>query len=110
VKKWVARVRRRGVQLPIHIGLAGVADPAKLLRVSTRIGLADSSRFLRGHSNWFMRMVQPGGYDPERFASGLLPDLAAPERKIAGLHFFTFNEIDATERWRQETLARLRAA
>jgi methylenetetrahydrofolate reductase (NADPH) len=107
VKKWVARVRRRGVQLPIHIGLAGVADPAKLLRVSTRIGLADSARFLRGHSNWFMRMVQPGGYDPERFATGLLPDLAAPERNVAGLHFFTFNEIEATERWRQETLARL---
>jgi methylenetetrahydrofolate reductase (NADPH) len=107
VKKWVARVRRRGVQLPIHIGLAGVADPAKLLRVSTRIGLADSARFLRGHSNWFMRMVQPGGYDPERFAAGLLPDLAGPERNVAGLHFFTFNEIEATERWRQETLARL---
>jgi len=110
VKKWVARVRKRGVQLPIHIGLAGVADPAKLLRVSTRIGLADSARFLRGHSNWFMRMVQPGGYDPERFATALLPDLAAPERRVAGLHFFTFNEIEATEQWRQETLARLLAA
>jgi methylenetetrahydrofolate reductase (NADPH) len=107
VKKWVARVRRRGVGLPIYVGLAGVADPAKLLRVSTRIGLAESARFLRGHSNWFMRMVQPGGYDPLRFASGLLPELAAPERKVAGLHFFTFNEIEATERWRQETLARL---
>jgi methylenetetrahydrofolate reductase (NADPH) len=110
VKKWVARVRRRGVQLPIHIGLAGVAEPAKLLRVSTRIGLADSARFLRGHSNWFMRMVQPGGYDPERFATGLLPDLAAPDRNVAGLHFFTFNEIEATERWRRETLARLLAS
>ncbi len=109
VKKWVGRVRRRGVQLPIHIGLAGVAEPAKLLRVSTRIGLADSARFLRGHSNWFMRLVQPGGYDPERFANGLLPDLAAPERNIAGLHFFTFNEIEATESWRRETLARLLA-
>jgi methylenetetrahydrofolate reductase (NADPH) len=110
VKKWVARVRRRGVELPIHVGLAGVADPAKLLRVSTRIGVADSARFLRGHSNWFMRMMQPGGYDPERFAMGLLPDLAAPERKVAGLHFFTFNEIEATERWRQEALARLLSA
>jgi len=110
VKKWVGRVRRRGVELPIHIGLAGVTDPSKLLRVSTRIGIADSARFLRGHSNWFMRMVQPGGYDPERFAAGLLPDLAAPDRRVAGLHFFTFNEIEATERWRQETLARLLAA
>jgi metallophosphoesterase (TIGR03767 family) len=110
VKKWVARVRRRGVELPIYVGLAGVADPAKLLRISTRIGLGDSARFLRGHSNWFMRMMRPGGYDPERFATGLLPELAAPARNVAGLHFFTFNEIEATERWRQETLARLRAS
>ncbi len=110
VKKWVARVRRRGVLLPIHIGLAGVADPAKLLRISTRIGVIDSARFLRGHSNWFLRMVQPGGYDPGRFAAGLMPDLAAPDRKVAGLHVFTFNEIEPTEQWRQETLARLLAA
>jgi methylenetetrahydrofolate reductase (NADPH) len=110
VKKWVARVRRRGVQLPIHIGLAGVADPAKLVRISTRIGVVDSARFLRGHSNWFLRMVQPGGYDPGRFTTALLPDLAAPGRKVAGLHVFTFNEIEPTERWRQETLARLTAA
>jgi methylenetetrahydrofolate reductase (NADPH) len=110
VKKWVARVRRRGIQLPIHIGLAGVADPAKLLRISTRIGVVDSARFLRGHTNWFMRMVQPGGYDPGRFTTGLLPDLALPERKVVGLHVFTFNEIEPTERWRQETLVQLLAA
>jgi len=110
VKKWIARVRRRGVQLPIHIGLAGVADPAKLLRISTRIGVVDSARFLRGHSNWFLRMVQPGGYDPGRFTTGLLPDLAMPDRKVAGLHVFTFNEIEPTERWRQDILARIAAA
>lgn len=107
IKKWVARVRKRGVQLPIHIGMAGVTDPAKLLRVSTRIGISDSARFLKGHSNWLMRMIQPGGYDPSRFLPGLMPDLALPERNVAGLHVFTFNEIEPTERWRQEMLARL---
>lgn len=110
VKKWVARVRRRRVELPIHVGMAGVADPAKLMRVSTKIGLGESARFLRGHSNWFLRMLQPGGYSPDRFVTGLLPDLATPERKVAGLHVFTFNEIEPTEQWRQEMLARLQAA
>lgn len=110
VKKWVARVRRRRVELPIHIGMAGVADPAKLMRVSTKIGLGESARFLRGHSNWFLRMLQPGGYSPDRFVTGLLPDLATPERRVVGLHVFTFNEIEPTERWRQEMLARLQAA
>ena len=108
VKKWVARVRKRRVPLPIFIGMAGVADPAKLLRVSTRIGLGDSARFLRGHSNWLLRMIQPGGYAPERFAKGLMPELARPDMKVAGLHVFTFNEIEPTEMWRQQMLARLR--
>jgi methylenetetrahydrofolate reductase (NADPH) len=109
VRKWVARVRRRGVELPIRVGMAGVADPAKLLRISTKIGISDSARFLRGHSNWFLRALQPGGYRPERFATGLLPDLAAPERRVKGIHVFTFNEIEPTERWRQATLAALEA-
>ena len=110
VKRWVARVRKRGVQLPVRIGLAGVADSAKLLRVSTKIGVVDSARFLKGHSNWFLRTLQPGGYSPERFITGLLPELAAADRKVTGLHVFTFNEIEPTEQWRQETLARLLAA
>jgi methylenetetrahydrofolate reductase (NADPH) len=107
IKRWVDRVRTRGVQLPIYIGMAGVADPIRLLRVSTKIGVADSARFLRGHPSWLARMFGPGGYEPGRFATGLLPELAQPERNVAGLHIFTFNEIGPTERWRREMLARL---
>ena len=107
IKRWVDRVRHRGVQLPVYVGMAGVADPIRLLRVSTKIGVADSARFLRGHPSWLARMFGPGGYEPGRFASGLLPELAAPDRRVAGLHIFTFNEIEPTERWRREMLARL---
>ncbi len=107
VKQWVARVRRRGVELPIYIGMAGVADPARLLRLSTKIGVAEAARFLRGHPSWLARMFRPGGYEPGRFVNALLPDLAQPGRRIAGLHVFTFNEIEPTERWRREMLARL---
>jgi len=107
VKRWVVRVRRRKVDLPIFIGMAGVTDPAKLLRVSTRIGIAESARFLQGHANWFARMLRPGGYEPGRFVNALMPDVAGTSSKVAGLHIFTFNEIEPTERWRQEMLARL---
>jgi methylenetetrahydrofolate reductase (NADPH) len=107
LKRWVTRVRRRHVQLPIYVGMAGVTDPARLLRVSTRIGIGDAARFVRGHSNSVMRMLRPGGYAPDRFALSLLPDLARPEMNVAGLHVFTFNELEPTEAWRQEMLARL---
>ena len=36
-----------------------------------------------------------------------MPEIAQPGRRIAGLHVFTFNEIEPTERWRREMLARL---
>ena len=107
VKRWVERVRRRGVELPIYVGMAGVADPARLLRLSTKIGVADAARFLRGHPSWLARMFRPGGYEPGRFVSALMPDLTQPGLRVAGLHVFTFNEIEPTERWRQEMLARL---
>ncbi len=107
VKRWVERVRRRRVELPIYIGMAGVADPARLLRVSTKIGVADAARFLRSHPSWLARMLRPGGYDPGRFVNALLPEVARPELRVAGLHVFTFNEIEPTERWRQEMLARI---
>ena len=107
VRRWIERVRRRGVQLPIFIGLAGVADPARLLRVSTKIGVADAARFLRGHPSWVARMFVPGRYEPGRFVNAMWTEIAQPDRRIAGLHVFTFNEIEPTERWRREMLARL---
>jgi methylenetetrahydrofolate reductase (NADPH) len=107
VKGWIERVRHRGVTLPIYVGMAGVADPARLLRVSTKIGVADAARFLRGHPSWVARMFRPGGYEPGRFVGSLWPDLARAESRVAGLHVFTFNEIEPTERWRREMLSRL---
>lgn len=109
VQRWVGRVRRRGVDLPIYVGMGGVVDPARLLAISTRIGIGDSARFLRSNTSWLLRRFRPGGYSLDRFVSDLRPDLAAPERGVAGLHLFTFNEIEPTERWRRETLARLAA-
>jgi methylenetetrahydrofolate reductase (NADPH) len=74
--------------------------------LSTKIGVTESARFLRGHPSWVARMFRPGGYDPGRFVNALMPTIVHPGWKIAGLHVFTFNEIQPTERWRQQMLAR----
>ena len=39
----------------------------------------------------------------------LAPVTADPDARVAGFHFYTFNEVERTERWRRETLARLAA-
>jgi methylenetetrahydrofolate reductase (NADPH) len=104
VGRWVRRVRERGVDLPLLLGLPGPVERTKLLSMATRIGVGQSVRFLRSHAGTFARIAAPGGYRPERFlrkSAGLLADPAA---RVAGLHFFTFNQVAETEDWRQRIL------
>ncbi|HEY4025824.1 MAG TPA: methylenetetrahydrofolate reductase [Candidatus Dormibacteraeota bacterium] len=108
IAAWVTRVRRRGVSLPIHVGMAGPINPTRLVRIANRIGLGESARLLRWHAGW-VRLVAPGGYRPDRLLTRLAPRVADPALNVAGLHVFTFNEIAKTERWRQEWLERLGA-
>jgi methylenetetrahydrofolate reductase (NADPH) len=105
---WIEAVWRRGTRLPIHVGLPGAVARSKLLRVSARIGLGESARFLRHHGSLITRALRPGGFDPGRLVEELGPALADPEQKVAGFHIFTFNDLADTERWRQRELERRR--
>jgi len=105
---WVEAVWKRGTRLPIHVGLPGAVPRTKLLRVSARIGLGESTRFLRQHGSWLTRALRPGGFSPDPLIAGFEESLLDPERKVAGFHIFTFNDLADTERWRQQTLERHR--
>jgi methylenetetrahydrofolate reductase (NADPH) len=104
---WVRRVRRRGVELPIYVGMPGVVSRQKLMRISRGVGLGESARFLKKYGNWFLRFFLPGGYSPDRLIEGLIPSLTDPQSKIRGFHIYTFNEVGKTEAWRRETLERI---
>jgi methylenetetrahydrofolate reductase (NADPH) len=98
IDTWIARVRARGTHLPIWVGVPGIVDNAKLLRISMKIGLGESARFLRAHRAWLRRIVTRS-FTPDPLLGRLTSD------DIAGVHFFTFNELERTERWRREALA-----
>jgi methylenetetrahydrofolate reductase (NADPH) len=98
IDTWIARVRARGTQLPIWVGMPGIVDNAKLLRVSMKIGLGESARFLGAHRAWLRRLVTRS-FKPDPLLRRLTSD------DIAGVHFFTFNELERTERWRREVMA-----
>jgi methylenetetrahydrofolate reductase (NADPH) len=107
IETWIRRVRDRGVDLPIHIGLPGPIDPLRLLRLSRRIGLGESARFLTRHGSWARRLTLPRHYRPTGLLERLGPVLGVRENRVAGLHLFTFNEIAQEEAWRQEEIARV---
>jgi methylenetetrahydrofolate reductase (NADPH) len=105
---WIAEVRRRGTHLPIWIGLPGSVDYRKLVRISMKIGLGESARFLRHHGNWVSRLMTRQ-FKPDPLLHRLGPTLADPGANVAGFHLYTFNEVARTERWRRQALERLGA-
>ena len=102
---WVDRVWNRGTHLPIYVGIPGAVPRTKLLRISTTIGLGASARFLRRHRSWFAHAMRPGGFSPDPLIAGLERSLEQhSERRIAGFHIFTFNDLADTELWRRRHL------
>jgi methylenetetrahydrofolate reductase (NADPH) len=102
---WIGEVRRRGTELPIWIGLPGPVPRAKLLRVSTKIGLGESTRFLSHHRGWISRLLTRQ-FKPDNLVRELAPHVTDPASRVGGFHLYTFNEIARTERWRQAALSR----
>jgi methylenetetrahydrofolate reductase (NADPH) len=109
LRRWIGRIRRRDIALPLLLGLAGPVERTKLAAMATKIGVADSARFLAGHSSAFVRLSTPGAYQPERLLERVGSALTDPQSLVTGLHVFTFNQVSQAEEWRQGLLAQFPA-
>jgi methylenetetrahydrofolate reductase (NADPH) len=107
IRVWVRRMRDRGITMPLLLGLPGPVERTKLLAMATKIGVGESTRFLVKHKGTLARLAAPGGFTGERFLEQCAPALAMPDANVAGLHVFTFNQIEATEAWRNDLLHQL---
>ena len=106
IGKWLADVRSNGITLPVYIGIPGVLKRPKLLEISLRVGVGDSTRFLKNHLGMVARLLQHDMYDPDSLVkkiTGLTRDQA-----VAGFHIYTFNQCLSTKRWREKALKHYR--
>ena len=104
---WIRNVRARGTHLPIWIGMPGCVDYAKLVRITMKIGMGESTRFLRHNRNVLARVLTRQ-FKPSRLLRELEPVVTDAAANVAGFHLYTFNEVGRTERWRRRALERLR--
>jgi len=105
---WISDIRANGVRLPVHIGIPGATSVSRLVSVSAKIGVGASLRFLSKHTG-VTSLVRRGSYSPDRLVGELLPAVEGPLNDVRGFHIFTFNQVDATERWRHGYLSDNRA-
>ena len=102
IRKWLTAERANGFILPVLLGIPGVVDRARLMRMASRLGIGTSLRFLSKNKSTVMRLMAPGGYDPTDMVAELAGD--AEQLGIVGLHSFTFNAVAETLQWQRAIL------
>jgi methylenetetrahydrofolate reductase (NADPH) len=107
VADWIDRIRGEAVTLPIHLGIPGAVELRKLMTIATRIGVADSTRYLLKHRSLLGHLAQGGSFGPDAFLRDLAPVLANPRANVRALHLFTMNQIAATLAWQRRMLEEL---
>ena len=88
---WYAELlRREGVDLPIWAGVAGAVPRAKLIALATKIGVGPSLKFLNRKGPLARRLLNAGSYS----SRSLVSELATMEPALAGVHLYTFNNVE----------------
>jgi methylenetetrahydrofolate reductase (NADPH) len=101
VKKWADRIKEDGIDIPIHIGIAGPAKLQTLLKFSVECGIGASMKILTKRAKDLTKLLLP--YKPTQ----ILNDLAEykskdPELNIEQVHFFPIGGIKQTTNWLEE--------
>ncbi len=107
VRAWIIAQRERAVTLPIWLGMPGQVSAARLLEVSLRVGVGPSLRFVRKQRNPRNLFGLFGGLHSartRRLQRALSALAADPQLGVAGLHYFTFNQLAATWSWQQASI------
>jgi methylenetetrahydrofolate reductase (NADPH) len=111
IRTFIEARRAEGIALPVQLGVPGVAEIAKLLTISARIGISDASRFVLKNMRFVGQLLRGGGiYRPTALVRQLAPLIADPDARVIGLHLYTYNNVAATEAWRSDLLAEVRTA
>ena len=103
VNKWAKNIEEDGIDIPIHIGIAGPAKLQTLLKFSVECGIGASMKVLTKRAKDLTKLLLP--YKPTQ----MLTDLSEykskdPTLNIEQVHFFPIGGIKQTTDWLEEVL------
>ena len=95
---WVNRINAEGIQIPVHIGVAGPAKLQTMIKFAIACGVGPSLRVLQKRAMDVTKLLLP--YEPTEFVT----DLAAYKAKnpgfgIESVHFFPLGGIKTNAQW-----------
>ncbi|MFJ9965223.1 methylenetetrahydrofolate reductase [Streptomyces avermitilis] len=97
VLTWVEAVRRRGIGLPVRIGVPGPAGVRRLMGYAARFGVGTSASIAKKYGLSLTNLMGTAG--PDRFVRALAERYDVGRHGELKLHFYTFGGLKATSEW-----------
>jgi methylenetetrahydrofolate reductase (NADPH) len=91
-------LQREGIDLPLHVGLAGIASLKTLIGYAMSCGVGNSVNFLKRQAANVTRLLKPEA--PDRIIRALAVHRSSESAsRIAGLHYFPLGGLRKTAIW-----------
>jgi methylenetetrahydrofolate reductase (NADH) len=98
VIEWVDALAEAGIDIPVHIGVAGPAKLQTLIRFSIACGVGASLKVLKKRAMDVSKLLLP--YEPTGFLNELaLHKAKNPDFNISHVHFFPLGGIKTNAKW-----------
>lgn len=95
---WVNRLQAEGIDMPVHIGVAGPAKLQTLIKFAIACGVGPSLKVLQKRAMDVTKLLLP--YEPTDFVAELAAHKAAhPDFGIESVHFFPLGGIKTNATW-----------
>jgi methylenetetrahydrofolate reductase (NADPH) len=95
---WENATSAQGIDLPIHVGLAGPASFRQLARFAVVCGVGASARMLTSRTGATANLLKTKAPD-DLIVSFARHQAANPGSRIVGAHFFAFGGVAKAARW-----------
>ncbi|MEO0367224.1 MAG: methylenetetrahydrofolate reductase [Pseudomonadota bacterium] len=98
---WADALNERGIELPVHLGVAGPAKITTLVKYAAMCGVGNSIQFLKKRAAALTNLL--AGFDPNEFVDPVEAHVAAnPNSAIKQVHVFPFGGIKKSSEWLKE--------
>ncbi|MBO9477032.1 methylenetetrahydrofolate reductase [Shimia sp. R11_0] len=98
VIEWANTLKERGMNLPIHIGIAGPAKLQTMIKFAIACGVGPSLKVLQKRAKDVSKLLLP--HEPTEVLAGLAAHKAAnPDFNIEKVHFFPLGGIKTNANW-----------
>ncbi len=95
---WSENLREIGIDVPVHIGVAGPAKLATLIKYATRCGVGNSFTFLKKRADNIFSLATR--YSPEMYVVPIEQQLSTLTRPaISQIHIFPFGGLETASDW-----------